>query len=253
MSGVHTVSSLDLPHQTINHDELQEKFPYLKGLPIASYVDAIPGILIGLDNGMLSSTLKLREGSAEQPIAAKTRLGWTLYGRSGDLDSTLLRRVSHQRRRAERSVEEIIDEIELLHNDEMASMREAQQGEDDKGDSELTNKTDKYRYQIENDIVNKIRKRCGKQGVLLNLYSNRDGRNRGVNVRKGAGEYYQPLTKKADLDVLEKSGMAEGTTSSNTGRSMFATVQDPSLSATTTDSTDPEIVLTTSARNVKGN
>ncbi|XP_062556699.1 uncharacterized protein LOC134221525 [Armigeres subalbatus] len=95
MKDVHTVSSLDLPRQTIDFEELQTKFPYLKGLPIASYDDATPGILIGLDNTKLKTTLKLREGSGSQPVAAKTRLGWLLYGRSGESDLKLVHRVLH--------------------------------------------------------------------------------------------------------------------------------------------------------------
>ncbi|XP_065079713.1 uncharacterized protein LOC135702590 [Ochlerotatus camptorhynchus] len=95
LTGVHTVSSLDLPHQTVDFNELQAKFPHLKELPVTSYDDAVPGLLIGLDNTKLKTPLKLREGKADAPVAAKTRLGWTLYGRSGDGNVTLSHRVMH--------------------------------------------------------------------------------------------------------------------------------------------------------------
>ena len=49
-------------------------------LPIQSYQNATPTMLIGADNWKLAIPLKIREGSWYQPIASKTRLGWTLQG-----------------------------------------------------------------------------------------------------------------------------------------------------------------------------
>ncbi|XP_055643274.1 uncharacterized protein LOC129779676 [Toxorhynchites rutilus septentrionalis] len=95
LNGVHTVSSLDLPHQTIDFREMQAKFPHLKGLPVSSYEDAVPGLLIGLDNTRMKTPLKLREGKGDEPVAAKTRLGWTLYGRSGNANADLFHQVMH--------------------------------------------------------------------------------------------------------------------------------------------------------------
>ena len=50
--GVNTVSSLGLPTQSINMAEMIRKFPYLAGLPIASYKEAKPTLLIGLNNAV---------------------------------------------------------------------------------------------------------------------------------------------------------------------------------------------------------
>ncbi|XP_062714172.1 uncharacterized protein LOC134290955 [Aedes albopictus] len=95
LSDVHTVSSLDLPRQTMDFEQLQTKFPHLKGLPITSYEAAVPGILIGLDNTQLKTTLKLRESSSDEPVAAKTRLGWTLFGKTGKSEASSSHRVLH--------------------------------------------------------------------------------------------------------------------------------------------------------------
>ncbi|XP_058827154.1 uncharacterized protein LOC131687123 [Topomyia yanbarensis] len=77
LSDVRTVSKLDLPRQSLRYAELAETFPYLKGLPIDDYDQAVPRILIGNDNAHVTSTLKLRDGRPGEPIAAKSRLGWT--------------------------------------------------------------------------------------------------------------------------------------------------------------------------------
>ncbi|XP_055922260.1 uncharacterized protein LOC129953275 [Eupeodes corollae] len=80
MHGVHTVEKLSLPMQSLDMDAITQGYPYLADLPIQSYQDARPTILIGVDNWKLAVPLKVREGSWNQPIATKTRLGWTLQG-----------------------------------------------------------------------------------------------------------------------------------------------------------------------------
>lgn len=40
----------------------------------------MPRILIGLNNWQVGVPLKIREGDSGEPIATKTRLGWTIYG-----------------------------------------------------------------------------------------------------------------------------------------------------------------------------
>lgn len=75
-----TVGHLDLPRQSIRHAEMVRKYPNLVRLPLRYYVDAIPKIPIGNDNSHLGAVLKIREGNPQKPIAAKARLGWTIYG-----------------------------------------------------------------------------------------------------------------------------------------------------------------------------
>ncbi|XP_062708920.1 uncharacterized protein LOC134288349 [Aedes albopictus] len=80
LKEVHTVKSLNLPVQSLDFSQLSEQFPHLQGLPVHSYTDAVPTILIGLDNSFVMTTRKSREGARGSPIAAKSRLGWTVYG-----------------------------------------------------------------------------------------------------------------------------------------------------------------------------
>ncbi|XP_068158236.1 uncharacterized protein [Drosophila tropicalis] len=78
LEEVHSVDTLDLPVQSIDIRALAKEFPQLAGLPIASYTNARPSILIGTNNWNFVITLKIKEGAWHQPIASKTRLGWTL-------------------------------------------------------------------------------------------------------------------------------------------------------------------------------
>ncbi|XP_038106443.1 uncharacterized protein LOC119766116 [Culex quinquefasciatus] len=80
LSDTRTVASLDLPKQTLRYADLARQYPYLRGLPVSSYEAASPGILIGSNNAGLIATLSLREGQLGEPLASKTRLGWTVYG-----------------------------------------------------------------------------------------------------------------------------------------------------------------------------
>ncbi|XP_058128695.1 uncharacterized protein LOC131292964 [Anopheles ziemanni] len=80
LAKVHTVRSLSLSEQSACMEELAKRFEHLKGLPIASYDKAVPRILIGIDNGHLGISLKSKEGRVGEPMAEKTRLGWTVFG-----------------------------------------------------------------------------------------------------------------------------------------------------------------------------
>ncbi|XP_055604494.1 uncharacterized protein LOC129752749 [Uranotaenia lowii] len=77
---VHTVRSLQLRPQTLQIPQLQEKYRHLGGLPVESYEEVSPRLLIGLDHASLGNAMKSREGKPNEPIAVKTRLGWMIYG-----------------------------------------------------------------------------------------------------------------------------------------------------------------------------
>ncbi|XP_062548657.1 uncharacterized protein LOC134213533 [Armigeres subalbatus] len=77
---VRTVSCLVLPTQTLKYDELCNRYPHLRGLPLKDYELIQPKMLIGLDNLRLAVPLKIREGGPLDPVAAKCRLGWSIYG-----------------------------------------------------------------------------------------------------------------------------------------------------------------------------
>ncbi|XP_053663492.1 uncharacterized protein LOC128712627 [Anopheles marshallii] len=76
----HTLQDLMLPVQTLPIEKLVKLYPHLKGLPIAPYANVTPRILIGVDNIHLGKPLRCVEGSFSEPIATKTRLGWTVFG-----------------------------------------------------------------------------------------------------------------------------------------------------------------------------
>ncbi|XP_062703946.1 uncharacterized protein LOC134286352 [Aedes albopictus] len=96
MHGVRTVAELLLPSQTLNFEELSEVYPHLQGLPNTSYQDIRPRILIGMKDQHLSLVRKSREGTLSQPIAVKTRLGWTICGGgSHDHAANLVHSVFH--------------------------------------------------------------------------------------------------------------------------------------------------------------
>ncbi|XP_055590345.1 uncharacterized protein LOC129742470 [Uranotaenia lowii] len=82
---VRTVSSLNLPKQTVCYAKLVQEYPHIKGLPIQDYNNATPRILIGNDNSHVGATLKIREGAPGDPIASKCRLGWSIYGATGKI------------------------------------------------------------------------------------------------------------------------------------------------------------------------
>lgn len=58
LSNVRTVQQLKLQGQTLNYDEIQKRYPYMRGLPLYSYVNATPRIIIGVEHVQLLTTLK---------------------------------------------------------------------------------------------------------------------------------------------------------------------------------------------------
>ncbi|XP_037041773.1 uncharacterized protein LOC119078376 [Bradysia coprophila] len=79
LDDVRTVKNLKLPTQSIPKDWLA-KYPYFDGIPITPYNNATPQMIIGLRYSKLMVSLKTIEGTWEQPIACKTRLGWVVQG-----------------------------------------------------------------------------------------------------------------------------------------------------------------------------
>ncbi|XP_055623567.1 uncharacterized protein LOC129766992 [Toxorhynchites rutilus septentrionalis] len=80
LSQTRTVSRLVLPTQSLKYEDLANRYPHLWELPVEAYELVRPQILIGLDNLRLCVPLKLREGGLRDPIGAKCRLGWSIYG-----------------------------------------------------------------------------------------------------------------------------------------------------------------------------
>lgn len=86
--SVRSVSKLDLPSQELSSNEIME-YSHTSKLPILPYSKSQPKLLIGLNNAHIGTVMKISEGRLNEPIAVKTRIGWTLYGPSkfGSADS----------------------------------------------------------------------------------------------------------------------------------------------------------------------
>ena len=80
LSEVYTVNNLVLPTQSVDMTHLAAKYTHFRGLPLGSYVNAMPRVLIGVNDCCLSKSLKCVEGKCVEPVASKTRLGWVVYG-----------------------------------------------------------------------------------------------------------------------------------------------------------------------------
>ncbi|XP_053698906.1 uncharacterized protein LOC128745862 [Sabethes cyaneus] len=79
LTDVYTVKEFKLPLQYLSMRKLADKYGYLNGLPIHCY-GVQPKLLIGMNNVHLVHALDSREGMQNEPVAMKTRLGWTIYG-----------------------------------------------------------------------------------------------------------------------------------------------------------------------------
>ncbi|XP_055633231.1 uncharacterized protein LOC129773617 [Toxorhynchites rutilus septentrionalis] len=80
IQNVHTVDNLKLPVQTLRFEEIADKYRHLQGIPMMDYDQATPMILIGLKHIHLFAPLESRIGRPGEPIAVRSKLGWTVYG-----------------------------------------------------------------------------------------------------------------------------------------------------------------------------
>ncbi|XP_055612702.1 uncharacterized protein LOC129759321 [Uranotaenia lowii] len=84
LRGVRTVSQLLLPVQTLNAEELKVHYPFLTEVPVQSFSGERPGLLIGLNNLDVIAPLETRLGNVGDPIAVRSKLGWSIYGPIGE-------------------------------------------------------------------------------------------------------------------------------------------------------------------------
>lgn len=82
LDNVYAVEEMSLPSQTQNAEELCQNYRHLRGLKIPSFEDARPRMLIGLNQTRFLTSEKTVEGKIDEPAAAKTKLGWVVYGAS---------------------------------------------------------------------------------------------------------------------------------------------------------------------------
>ncbi|XP_055605883.1 uncharacterized protein LOC129754049 [Uranotaenia lowii] len=86
IENIRTVKQLKLPSQSFDYLKMQKKYSHLKGLPLESYFDAVPKIIIGIDHVHLLTTLRVREGHSGDPVGTKTRLGWSVFGKQKEFE-----------------------------------------------------------------------------------------------------------------------------------------------------------------------
>ncbi|XP_062557235.1 uncharacterized protein LOC134222107 [Armigeres subalbatus] len=80
LKAVQTVKQLLLPKQSIDAIEMNASYRYLRDVPFTSYSSQRPGMLIGLNNLHAIAPMNAKVGQPGEPIAVKSKLGWTIYG-----------------------------------------------------------------------------------------------------------------------------------------------------------------------------
>ncbi|XP_058449080.1 uncharacterized protein LOC131429046 [Malaya genurostris] len=75
-----TVSELVLPRQNVRFAEVVKRYSHLTGVPVKNFPSGKPRILLGLDNIHLFAPLESRVGKPNEPIAVRSKIGWTVYG-----------------------------------------------------------------------------------------------------------------------------------------------------------------------------
>lgn len=85
-----SVETLGLPAQSVDVKELKEACSFFKGLPLTSYENVQPSIVIGLDNWHIAVARDCRDGPRNLPLATKCHLGWAVEGPWGSAQSQSL-------------------------------------------------------------------------------------------------------------------------------------------------------------------
>lgn len=75
------MSNMNLSSQSIVLSQTDIRHRHLCDLPLQEYREAKPTIRIGLDDSELGVANRTRTSDCGGPIAAKTPLGWVVYGR----------------------------------------------------------------------------------------------------------------------------------------------------------------------------
>jgi Pao retrotransposon peptidase/Protein of unknown function (DUF1759)/PHD-finger len=80
LQDVFCVENLDLAPVSQDGAALAERYSHLRGLPLPSFSNVTPRLLIGLEHACLLGGTSVIEGSPNEPLAAKSKLGWLVYG-----------------------------------------------------------------------------------------------------------------------------------------------------------------------------
>ncbi|XP_040169684.1 uncharacterized protein LOC120904034 isoform X2 [Anopheles arabiensis] len=80
IAAAHTVNKLSLPLYNKKCNTLISTLNYLQDVPLHTYDDPMPQLLIGLADVNLIQPLETRSGHPGEPIAVRCALGWAIYG-----------------------------------------------------------------------------------------------------------------------------------------------------------------------------
>ncbi|XP_058816807.1 uncharacterized protein LOC131680103 [Topomyia yanbarensis] len=138
LNNVRTVHKLKLQGQSFQYTELQRTYPHLRGLPLNSYSNAVPRMIIGIEHSRLLTTLKVREGKTNEPVAAKTRLGCCVYGKQINGSTAVTRLHVHSEEIGNRELHELMRQY---YNVEEAAVATLLESEDDKRARAILEKT----------------------------------------------------------------------------------------------------------------
>ncbi|XP_062714353.1 uncharacterized protein LOC134291085 [Aedes albopictus] len=83
LKEAHTINGLNLPRQSLSFEDLSKCFHHLQNVPVSSYANAVPKLLIGLQNLELLAPIESKIGQPGDPIAVRSVLGWAIYGPGG--------------------------------------------------------------------------------------------------------------------------------------------------------------------------
>ena len=81
LCDVFCVADLDMSLVSQNGKEVSELYTHLRGLPLPSFEQVKPRILIGLEHASFLNGKQIISGGEDEPIAVKTKLGWVVYGK----------------------------------------------------------------------------------------------------------------------------------------------------------------------------
>ncbi|XP_043471613.1 uncharacterized protein LOC122504525 [Leptopilina heterotoma] len=79
ITNARTLTNLKLPSQSLGNDILK-RYPHISRLPIESYQNAVPTLLIGQDHWDLIAPIKIVAKMRQLPAASLTKLGWVVHG-----------------------------------------------------------------------------------------------------------------------------------------------------------------------------
>ena len=75
-----TVAGLMLPSQSLRLADVVKRYKHLADIPVTGNSQQNPLIVIGLNNIELFAALETRVGNPGEPVAVRSKIGWTIYG-----------------------------------------------------------------------------------------------------------------------------------------------------------------------------